>query len=53
MRILGSMIDRQLGSSIKWGRQWVVDDDDFFSDSTGFDMYKIFSVVEVPYTVCL
>ena len=33
MRILGSSIERQLGSSMKWGRRWVVDDDDFFPDS--------------------
>ena len=25
MRILGSSIERQLGSSMNWGRQWVVD----------------------------
>ena len=33
MKIWGSSIERQLGSSMKWGRRWVVDNDDFFPDS--------------------
>ena len=33
MRILGSSIELQLGSLMKWGHRWVVDDDDFFPDS--------------------
>ena len=29
MRIVGSLMKRQLGSPMKWGLRWVSDDDDF------------------------
>ena len=33
MRILESPMKRQAGSPMKWGLQWISDDDDFFPDS--------------------